>query len=124
LLGPDEHLRLDVLGHEIVGVVPDLQQEIAQPSDAVVRLRFVMSNRLLVSARRSPVHSVEIDRRAIEAGKRFPTAVSLLDAVIDQFADAIGRMTDRLGNEIDGIEDIVMRDEPSDHRPRIGHIRL
>jgi len=25
LLGPDEHLRLDVLGHEIVGVVPDLQ---------------------------------------------------------------------------------------------------
>ena len=28
LLGPDEHLRLDVLGQEIIGVVPDLQQEI------------------------------------------------------------------------------------------------
>lgn len=124
LLGPDEHLRLDVLGHEIVGVVPDLQQEIAQATDAIVRLRFVMSERMLISVRRTPVHSVEINRRAIEAGKRFPTAVSLLDAVIDQFADAVGRMAERLGNELDNIEDHVMHDEPTDHRPRIGRVRL
>ena len=124
LLGPDEHLRLDVLGHEIVGVVPDLQQEISQATDAIVRLRFVMSERLLISARRTPVHSVEINRRAIEAGKRFPSAVSLLDAVVDHFADAVGHMAERLGNELDGIEDTVMGDEPSDHRPRIGRVRL
>jgi zinc transporter len=124
LLGPDEHLRLDVLGHEIVGVVPDLQQEIAQPTDAIVRLRFVMSERMLISVRRKPVHSVEINRRAIEAGKRFPTAVSLLDAIIDQFADAIGRMAERLGNELDSAEDYLMHDELSDQRPRIGRVRL
>ena len=124
LLGPDEHLRLDVLGHEIVGVVPDLQQEIAQATDAIVRLRFVMSQRMLISARRTPVHSVEINRRAIEAGKRFPSAVSLLDAIIDQFADAIGRMAERLGNELDSAEDYVMHDELSDQRLRIGRIRL
>ena len=124
LLGAEEHLRLDVLGHEIVGVVPDLQQEISQHTDAIVRLRFVMSERWLISVRRTPVHSVEINRRAIEAGKRFPSAVSLLDAVIDQFADTVSRMAERLGNELDGIEDFVMGDEPSDHRPRIGRIRL
>jgi len=124
LLGPDEHLRLDILGHEIVGVVPDLQQEIGQAAETMVRLRFVMSERFLISARRSPVHSVEINRRAIEAGKRFPSAVSLLDAVIDQFADAVGRLAEGLGNELDGIEDFVMADEPADHRPRIGRIRL
>ena len=98
----DEHLRLDVLGHEIVGVVPDLQQEFSQAGEALVRLRFVMTERMLISARRTPVHSVEINRRAIESGKRFPSAVSLLDAVVDQFADAIGRMAERLGNELDG----------------------
>jgi zinc transporter len=75
LLGPDEHLRLDVLGHEIVGVVPDLHQDIAQATDALVRLRFVMTERMLISARRTPAHSVEINRRAIESGKRFPSAV-------------------------------------------------
>jgi zinc transporter len=124
LLGADEHLRLDVLGHEIVGVVPDLQQEISQATDAIVRLRFVMSERLLISARRTPVHSVEINRRAIEAGKRFPSAVSLLDAIIDHFADAVGHMAERLGSELDNIEDTVMSDEPPDHRPRIGRVRL
>ena len=124
LLGPEEHLRLDVFGDEIVGVVPDLQQEIAQATDDIVRLRFVMTERMLLSVRRTPVHSVEINRRAIEAGKRFPSAVSLLDAVIDQFADAVSRMAERLGNELDGIEDFVMGDAPTDHRPRIGRIRL
>src|SRR5476651_2209529 len=81
LLGPEEHLRLDVLGHEIIGVVPDLQQEIAQATDAIVRLRFVMTERLLISVRRMPLHSVETTRRAIEAGKRFPTAMSFLDSI-------------------------------------------
>ena len=124
LLDADEHLRLDVFGEEIVGVVPDLQQELAQHTDAIVRLHFVMTERLLVSARRAPVHAVEINRRTIEAGKRFPAPVSLLDALIDRFADAIGHMVERLGNELDTVEDTVMVDEPSDHRPRIGQVRL
>jgi len=124
LLESDEHLRMDVLGQEIIGVVPDLQQEISQHTDAIVRLRFVLTERVLISVRRSPVHSVETTRRAIESGKRFPTAVSFLDAIIDQFADAIGGMADRLGNELDGIEDRVMNDGATDERPRIGKVRL
>jgi zinc transporter len=124
LLGPDEHLRLDVIGQEIVGVLPNLEQEISQHTDALVRLRFVMNERLLVSARRTPVHSVEINRRAIESGKRFPTAVSFLDAIIDQFAEAIGRMAERLGNELDSVEDHVMKDEPADEQRRIARVRL
>ena len=110
LAGPDKHLRLDILGHEIVGVVPDLHQGLTQESDDLVRLRFVMTERMLITARQQPVHSVEVNRRAIESGKRFPTAVSFLDAVIDQFADAIGRMAERLGNELDSVEESVMQE--------------
>ncbi len=39
LAGPDRHLRLDILGQEIVGVLPDLHQEFAQPGETLVRLR-------------------------------------------------------------------------------------
>lgn len=42
LAGPDRHLRLDILGHEIVGVLPDLHQEFAQTGETLVRLRFVL----------------------------------------------------------------------------------
>jgi zinc transporter len=124
LAGPDKHLRLDILGHEIVGVVPDLHQEFAEPGDDLVRLRFVMTERMLISARQQPVHSVEANRRAIEAGKRFPTAVSFLDAVIDQFADAIARMAERLGDDLDHIEEHVMNEEPADEQRRVGRVRL
>ena len=44
LTGPDRHLRLDILGHEIVGVVPDLHQEFDQLGESIVRLRFVMTS--------------------------------------------------------------------------------
>jgi zinc transporter len=124
LAGPDKHLRLDILGHEIVGVMPDLHQGLIQESDDLVRLRFVMTERMLITARQQPVHSVESNRRAIESGKRFPTAVSFLDAVVDQFADAIGRMATRLGDELDHVEETVMEEEPADEQRRIGRVRL
>jgi len=124
LAGPDAHLRLDIIGSEIVGVLPDLHQEIGQRSDDLVRLRFVMTERMLITARQRPVHSVEVNRRAIESGKRFPTAMSLLDAVIDEFADAVGQMAEGLGDELDKIEELMMHDEPTDERARIGRIRL
>ncbi len=124
LAGPDKHLRLDILGHEIVGVVPDLHQELTHPGDDLVRLRFVMTERMMITARQQPVHSIESNRRAIECGKRFPTPVSLLDAVVDQFADAIGRMAERLGDELDRVEENVMHEAPADEQHRIGRVRL
>ncbi len=33
LLDADEHVRLDLLGHEIVGILPDFHQEFLQDSD-------------------------------------------------------------------------------------------
>jgi len=124
LAGPDTHLRLDSLGAELVGVMPDLHQEFAKPGDDVVRLRFVLNERLVITARQRPVHSVENVRRAIEAGRRFPDSASFLDAVIDQFADAIARMAEQLGGELDRFEDHAMDDEPADERYRIGRVRL
>src|SRR5215510_2194393 len=124
LAGPDRHLRLDILGHEIVGVVPDLHQEFAQPGENLVRLRFAMTERMLITARQRPAHSVETNRRAIESGKRFPTAMSFLDSIVDQFADAIARMAEQLGDELDRAEDHVMHEEPDDERQKLGRIRL
>lgn len=124
LVGQDRHLRLDIVGQETMGVLPDLHQEFAEPGEDLVRLRFVMTERMLITARQQPVHSLEVNRRAIEAGKRFPTALSLLDAVVDHFADAVGRMAEKLGGELDRAEDHVMRDEPITDRAGIGRVRL
>lgn len=124
LLGTEEHLRLDILGHEILGVLPDLQQDLAHSTDDLVRLRFVMTDRMVITARRKPVHSVELTRRTVDAGRRFPHAMSFLDAIVDHFADAIGQLAERLGSELDAIEDHILHEEPADERRRIGKVRL
>jgi zinc transporter len=125
LTGPDEHMRLDILGGEVVGVLPDLQQEFARPTEDLVRLRFVMTDRMLITARRRPVHSLELTRRTIDAGRRFPTAISFLDAIVDQFADGISRVAEKIGDQLDEVENRLLRDEDvADERTSLGRIRL
>ncbi len=124
LLDADEHLRLDMIGDEIVGIIPDLQQELSKEVDDIVRIHFVMSPRLLITARRKPVHSIEAQRRAIEAGRLFPTAISFFDAVIDHFADTIGHLAERTGDDLDIVERHVLSDEPGDERQMLGRVRI
>jgi zinc transporter len=124
LLGPDEHLRVDLTDNEFAGVLPDLRRDLAQASMEFARLRFVMTQGMLISARRHSLHSVELTRRSIEGGVRFPTPMSLLDGMIDHFADSIGRLAEQLADELDLIEDRVLRDDFGDERQRIARVRL
>jgi zinc transporter len=124
LTGADEHLRLDIAGGEFLGVMPDLHQNFAHPSEDLVRLRFAMTDRLLITARRQPVHALELTRRSVEAGRAFPTPFSFVDAVIDQFADVIGKLTAAIGDELDEIEARLLREDLGDERSRLGRIRL
>lgn len=124
LLDSDEHIRLDIYGHEIVGVLPDLHQEFMHEGDDLVRMHFAIADRLMVTARRKPLRSIELIRRSIEMGRRFPTPVSFLDGIADQFADVIGRFSAGLGDELDIVENHVLHDEVDDERQRLGRVRL
>jgi zinc transporter len=124
LLDPDEHIRLDIFGDEIAGVLPDLHQEFMQEGDDLVRMHFAIAQRLVITARRKPLRAIELTRRAIEMGRKFPTPVSLFDAIADQFADVIGRYSAGLGDELDVVENHVLHDEIDDERMRLGRVRL
>ena len=60
LAGADEHIKLNIVGTEIIGVMPDLHLMFAQPADDIVRLRFALTERMLITARRTPVHRPEL----------------------------------------------------------------
>lgn len=124
LLDADEHVRLDIYGDEVVGILPDFHQEFLQEGDDLVRLHIALSDRLLITARRKPVHSIEVMRRQMEAGKRFPSPATFFDAIVDQFADAVSRLVERLGDELDDVENRVLHDEIDDQRLHLGRIRL
>ncbi|MEH2543071.1 MULTISPECIES: transporter [unclassified Bradyrhizobium] len=124
LLDADEHIRLDIFDEEIAGVLPDLHQEFMQEGDDLLRVHFAISSKLMITARRKPLRAIELTRRAIDGGRKFPTPVSLFDAIVDQFADVIGRYSAGLGDELDIVENHVLHDEIDDERLRLGRVRL
>jgi zinc transporter len=124
LVGTDEHVRLDIVGSEIMGVMPDLRQSFATPGEDIVRLRFTMTERVLITSRRTPVHSLELTRRSIENGRRFPTPIAFLDGIVDQFADAIGRLSETLADQLDQAENRLLDRNLDDEGQKLGRMRL
>src|SRR5262249_20352824 len=81
LLGPDDHLRLDLAAEELVGVLPDLRRDLDQAAMEFSRMRFAMTQRVLLTARRHSLHSIDMARRSIERGGRFSSPMALLDGI-------------------------------------------
>lgn len=124
LLDPDAHIRLDIFGDEIAGVLPDLHQEFMAEGDDLVRMHFAMTPRLMITARRKPLRAIELTRRSIEMGRRLQSPVVLFDAIADHFADVISRHATGLGDELDNVENHLLHDEVDDERMRLGRVRL
>jgi zinc transporter len=112
LLSDEDHQRIEIYGREIVGVIPELHLEFDNPTEELTRLRFAMTDRLLVTMRRIPLRSVENVRRSISAGTRYTAPIELLDSIIDHFTDVIGRLAERIGDDLDIVEERIA------HNPR------
>lgn len=121
----DEHQTLQATSDGVIfGIFADLKQEFNEKSsEDIAKLRFCVTEKLLVSARRSPLQAVEETRKLVEEGRRFPTAVKLLEAVILRFCDGVAKVARGLSSSLDRIEDRVVFDDPDDERASIGPLR-
>ena len=108
----------------IVGVFFDLAHGFSRDDSEFGHLRFVMTDRLFVSGRRHALNSVELVRQQVKSGRRFDSPVSLFNALVDQVGQSIDNLIDQLSDEIDLIEDMILKDELSDDRQRLGRARL
>lgn len=124
LSGPDEHIQLDSQAGEIIGVMPDLHQTLGQAGEKIVRFRFVLTDRMLITARHSPVHALELTRRSFESGRRFPTPISFLDGAIDKFADVMCHLSETIADQLDQAESRLLQDDLETDRPQLGRMRL
>jgi zinc transporter len=115
LLSDDEHLVLEPVEGGVAGVFADLLREVEGENRSLGRLRFALTNELVVSGRRDALGAVGRMREAIERGRQCPDAVALLEAIVGHFADAVGGVVEELSETLDQIEehliDNAMRDE-------------
>ena len=124
LTSRDRHQQLHVTDDCIYGVFADLVRRVDGSADEIGHLRFAMTERLLISARHHALTSAESAREAIERGeRRLSHVASLLELIVEHLVEGIERLTDRLGNDLDQIEDeLDVRIEPK-LRQRLGHVR-
>ena len=124
LLDPDEHIRLDIFGDEIAGVLPDLHQEFMQEGDDLVRVHFAISSKLMITARRKPLRAIELTRRALDGGRKFPHPGVAVRCDRRPVRRCDRTLFGGLGDELDIVENHVLHDEIDDERLRLGRVRL
>jgi zinc transporter len=124
LTAHDNHQQLHAQDACIYGVITDLSREIGATGEEFAHLHFAMTERLLISGRYRPLNAVERVREMIEQGQaRVTGAAALLELIVDHVADAVDRLADKLAEELDGIEDRLIRGQTADGRQSLANAR-
>src|SRR5712671_1320900 len=118
LLSKDTYQQLHITDGSVYGVISDLLRDIAEVTEETGYLRFVMTERLLVSGRHHALCAVDATRRALEDGHRIESVAALLEAIVENVADTMDRIADRIARSLDEIEEQVLSDDAVDLRER------
>lgn len=124
LLSKDNFQQLHTTDNCVYGVFSDLVRDVDAATDQTGFLRFAMTERLLISGRHQALCAVDATRRVLEGGHRVESVAALLEKIIDEVADTMDRMADKLGTEIDEIEERILAGEVrSEMRGNLGRTR-
>lgn len=123
LLSDDEHLVLEPIEGGVAGVFADLLRESEGEMRQLGRLRFALTDELVISGRRDALGAIARTLKAIDGGQRFPHALALLETIVSHFADTVALVADELAETLDEIEEHLIDDVPGDERRRLGPVR-
>ena len=104
-------------------MISDLLRDFAETTGETGYLRFVMTERILVSGRHHALCAVDATRRALESGRRIESVASLFETIVENVADTMDRLSDGIAQSLDEIEEQVLSDETSDLRRKLGRLR-
>jgi zinc transporter len=124
MLSRDKHQQLHAAGSYVYGVMADLVRDVHRASDEVDYLRFVMTERLLLTGRRHSLSSIEATRAAIECGAARPGhCAALFELIVEHVADGVDGIADELANKLDEVEDQVAADSITAARRNLTVVR-
>jgi zinc transporter len=123
LLGTDSHMRIEVCGSGLAGVVGDLHHEFAEKSDQLGVLRLYLDNRCLVSTRRHPLEAIDKLRRAIGDGLRVDRPITIIAQFLHHVTDTLGDLLIELAGDVDELEDQLLAGRIGNNTPELARIR-
>jgi zinc transporter len=123
LLSNDNYQQLHATDDSVYGVISDLVRDLAEATEETGYLRFMMTERVLISGRHHALCAVDATRRALEGGRRIESVAALLETIVENVADAMDRISERVAQSLDEIEEQVLSDHAIDLRQKLGRLR-
>lgn len=123
LLGSDTHMRIEVCGDGLAGVVGDLHHEFTEQSDTLDVLRLYLDNRCLISTRRTSATAIDKLRRSISGGLKVDRPVAIIAQFLHHVTDTLNDLLLELANDIDDLEDQLLAGKISNRVPELARIR-
>lgn len=123
LLSKDTYQQLHATDDSIYGVISDLLRDIDEATEDTGYLRFVMTERLLVSGRHHALCAVDATRRSLEQGQRIDSMAALLETIVENVCDTMDGVADSLALSLDEIEEQVVSGDSRDLLQKLGRLR-
>ncbi len=103
LLSNDNYQQLHAADGSVYGVISDLMRDIAETTEETGYLRFIMTEQILISGRHHALCAVDATRRALEGGRRIESVAALLETIVENVADTMDRLSERIAQSLDEI---------------------
>lgn len=123
LLGTSNQMMLEPIERGLVGVLGDLHHEFDIDPSKIGVLRLYLDDRLLISARRHPLKSIDSLRRSVAEGIPSTRPIGLVIRLLHHLAETFGATITELGENIDRIEDRLLDDHISNESNELGRAR-
>ena len=122
-LSHDRHQRLDHSANLAWGVAHDLTRNIAEKSDTVGELHWIVGDSFLLTGRREALQAIRMAAEALERGEPADSPAVLFEQIIEYIIDDVTDGVMRLIEEADGVEDHILLDRLQDGPRRVGSVR-
>ncbi|VWX61352.1 Zinc transporter [Burkholderiales bacterium 8X] len=115
--------RIERAEQSLLAVVNDVNFDFAFESSDISTLWISVDRRLVLTARRQPLRSVDRLRTAIARGESMRSTVDLLDRLLHTQADVLVGIVRTVTGRIDGIEDSLLAGRLATTRAQLGGLR-
>lgn len=115
--------RIELADHSLIAVVNDVLHDFAFEASDIATLWLSVTSNIMVSARRTPLQSVDRLRNAVNHGEAFHSPVELLTHLLRDQADVLIGIVRKAIKKVDDIEDHLLADRLNHKRANLGELR-
>lgn len=124
LLTSGHACHLDIDEGWLYGDLPDLRHDYSMEARGLSHFRFALNDQVLLGGCKQPLRSIDHVRQLVERGARpFRAPCELIEAIIGHSLDGLSGELVKIGEELDEIEERIVRDVWQSERQQLNESR-